>query len=1233
MLRPRPNQRRSLFKNRKSSTLETLEARLLLTSDLQPLLDINTAGSSNEISEVAKFGDEVFFGSSSRHDGYQLWKTDGSLESTRLVKDFAPGTYDTVRDFTEHEGALYFLASNEGVPHGLWKTDGTEAGTVLVKDQADENTLIAVGESLYFASEGQLWKTDGSENGTIRLLEDELRPRGPFVYRDSLYFLGAERLWTSDGTAAGTQPVSDVPAYTTTPVVSNDRIFFYGEDSVHGRELWTTDGTAAGTQLVKDIRAGTADSSVTSLVDVNGKVFFFALDDVHGYELWTSDGTSDGTHLVKDVNNIGNRGIFEENQSLVRFGDNVLFGALGELWKSDGTEAGTASVTDLPFPSSFSPGPENLTVIGDTTYFSLNTFGDGGLGRELWQTDGTSAGTTLVKDIYPGIGSSNPWSFTEVDGELFFGAYDGLRGRDLWKSDGTESGTQRISDAPKTTEGSAPRFLTSQGDTAFFFAREASGQRHLWKSDGTTDGTEIVKDSVSEDFSRYPLAATVGEQIFFVASDDSGDSLWETDGTTAGTVVVKSFGDSLDFEEMVSAGDQVFLLTSDRLWVSDGTEEGTVQLEADIGSFFSGFPSRPVGFQGEVYFRTYANDIWKSDGTEAGTTILKSLPGSLGQDRSFKVVGDSLYFTILNDSPIDELWKTDGTEAGTQLVTDLGSPHQFTEFDGKLFFFSVTDGYYSLGVSDGSDSGTQILKDIIPDGGHGSPLSDLLVAGDELFFTVQQRVQDQFFVELWRSDGTPDGTRQVGRTPDGTLGVSRSSGVSNGMPYFLTTQSTGPSASRLWGFSDAQEVSQVFQIGGPTSVENFLFAANTIFASIDSDRYGSEVHAVNVGQGRPSIEVNDNVVIAVGTDGDDDFELHLGFEKHVLTINRQPYEFDAGEIDTFHLGAGATAANDKIRVIGTELDDTATAFGNRGVIRSDAYEVNTYTFDSLIFDGDNGNDRAQIYGSVEFDTLEGLPGDTTMETPAHTFRMIDFERVDSYGRGGGDRAQVYGTVEADDFYTWDGFEVLQGPGHYQVTKGFSRVDAYGRAGNDTGHLFDTVGDDHMYSFATYVVMQSPTTKSVAKGFEWVETAANRGGYDNAYLWQVGDNEHIFASGVRALVDGPTRFVIADNFDQVDVRILDGANPTTDIGDIDFLLTGISQGSGEPALAASQTAEQIFAGDTNFDGVVDFTDFLVVSFNFGKNDRIYLWEDGDSNGDGIVDFVDFLALSENFRVNA
>src|SRR5439155_6811 len=90
------------------------------------------------------------------------------------------------------------------------------------------------------------------------------------------------------------------------------------------------------------------------------------------------------------------------------------------------------------------PLPALLTV-GRYTYFVAN---DGVHGRELWRSDGTAAGTLLLRDIAPGITASAPDSLTAVGGKLFFFASPAANGpRQLWKSDGTSAGTAQVSTA------------------------------------------------------------------------------------------------------------------------------------------------------------------------------------------------------------------------------------------------------------------------------------------------------------------------------------------------------------------------------------------------------------------------------------------------------------------------------------------------------------------------------------------------------------------------------------------------------------------------------------------------------------------------------------------------------------------------------------------------------------------------------------------------------------------
>src|SRR5262245_59568198 len=130
--------------------------------------------------------------------------------------------------------------------------------------------------------------------------------------------------------------------------------------------------------------------------------------------------------------------------------------------------------------------PSQMVAVGSTTCFVAN---DGVHGFELWKTDGTEAGTVLVKDILPGSFGSNIDNLTNVNGTLFFSATDGA-GAELWRSDGTAAGT-----VPVKFLTWFPTGLTNVNGTLFFAADDFTSHGvELWKSDGTTTGTVLVKD-------------------------------------------------------------------------------------------------------------------------------------------------------------------------------------------------------------------------------------------------------------------------------------------------------------------------------------------------------------------------------------------------------------------------------------------------------------------------------------------------------------------------------------------------------------------------------------------------------------------------------------------------------------------------------------------------------------------------------------------------------------------
>src|SRR5262249_252532 len=112
-----------------------------------------------------------------------------------------------------------------------------------------------------------------------------------------------------------------------------------------------------------------------------------------------------------------------------------------ELWESNGSAAGTFLVKDkyrVGIGTGYSSLPGFLTKVNGTLCFNPR---DVPQGFELWESNGSAAHTFMVKDINPGSGSSGRYSLTNVNGTLFFEADDGMHGKELWESNGSAAGT------------------------------------------------------------------------------------------------------------------------------------------------------------------------------------------------------------------------------------------------------------------------------------------------------------------------------------------------------------------------------------------------------------------------------------------------------------------------------------------------------------------------------------------------------------------------------------------------------------------------------------------------------------------------------------------------------------------------------------------------------------------------------------------------------------------------
>jgi ELWxxDGT repeat protein len=302
----------------------------------------------------------------------------------------------------------------------------------------------------------ELWAVD--EGGSAHEVT-EIRPgrRGSspsdlVVMGRRVYFAATSStgrdLWATDGTATGTVLVRDLaPGKLGAPrdlVVAGDRLFFTSGDPTHGRELWTSDGTAQGTRRVADIRPGARGSGIAELTAVGTAVYFQADDGVHGTELWASDGTRAGTRLVRDLRLSGGSEPVEltaVSDALYFVADDGAAGSRSRLWSTDGTAEGTVVARAPAGCEATGMGdPSGLTDDRGTLFFVATC----DQGRELLRAEPATA-VVAVADGNPS-GDPDPVILGSVFGRLYFSADDAVHGRELWSTDGTPEGTTLVGD-------------------------------------------------------------------------------------------------------------------------------------------------------------------------------------------------------------------------------------------------------------------------------------------------------------------------------------------------------------------------------------------------------------------------------------------------------------------------------------------------------------------------------------------------------------------------------------------------------------------------------------------------------------------------------------------------------------------------------------------------------------------------------------------------------------------
>ncbi len=449
----------------------------------------------------------------------------------------------------------------------------------------------------------------------------------------------------------------------------------------------------------------------------------------------------------------------------------------------------TTSVEPIDLP--------NLHIFNGETYES---------GREVWGTDGSLMGTYFLKELNT-VGNSGCGlagagrTFVKMQDTIYYVADDGINGTELWKTDSEGSTTmvknfREIGLADYYAHGANFSFIKAVNNQLFIGNNDG-----LWVSDGTGDGTVLITPQYAHD-------AEVWNNLLYFRG--SHGNLWKSDGSSEGTVEALA----MDIDHIAVADDKLFIV--------------------------------------ERLRRTKNLHVISPEGV---ATLLYIQPeGSSSRQFSYHVEGNVLYFLGNSEEAGWEIWRSDGTEDGTNLVkdqnpgvSDIGTNLLFRSKANSTVYAVAYSGHSAgadqVYITDGTSEGTSLAFDLETDLGLEFPSSLFNVVGVNgyLYFTASDSTGSSWLQQLWRTDGTLDGTEKImDENSHGITGTSfREMKAFNNMLLFsVETENTGKELWKVSNNAEGVELVKDINLGSRHSDPRTLTA-------IDNQVYFEAYHPIN----------------------------------------------------------------------------------------------------------------------------------------------------------------------------------------------------------------------------------------------------------------------------------------------------------------------------------------------------------------------------------------------------
>ncbi|WP_447951969.1 T9SS type A sorting domain-containing protein [Chryseobacterium koreense] len=580
----------------------------------------------------------VFFFGNSINYGREIWKTDGTVDGTSIVKDINPGSNSSIvygyEKMYQFNNKIVFIARDSNYNLGLWSTDGSSVNTVSFFTLTNNPTFYDFDfqnyDKLLFTVNGDLWKTDGTSFGTNLIYNNIPTINKLSYYKNKIYIDTNTNLFyvnqsdqvnyltNYDGTIFQTISPSNNGNYLALREYNNNSspIYFYDDNSILHTNIKFTNDTKFIEYQNRLIFSGYIDSyqyynttykntelfsydplnNISNIekdliynsygtpryyTEVNGEVYFLSRDGNY-YQVYKIDSNNNLVKLSDNLNetfpdNLMNHNPVTVSGNFIYFHNSIIY-RTNTITNS--TEQISPPINEKIY-GTYSPN-NNKAII--KTYNSTDKH------MRIWSLENNSTNFNLLIEKYvndiPSSLLNADADFVKTDTGIYFKIINNST-TEIWKSDGTEANTFKITDL--TNMYAFNFFLDSVNNKIFFSDRPiySYNSTKLYYIDENTNQVNFVKDSY---YNIYEKSFIRDNKLYFLSGTGNGDvtALNVTDGTLENTQTVTLINSEGAYD-VVSCGNLSYFLDYHRqkIFATDGTISGTVQVTTGAQNFSS----------------------------------------------------------------------------------------------------------------------------------------------------------------------------------------------------------------------------------------------------------------------------------------------------------------------------------------------------------------------------------------------------------------------------------------------------------------------------------------------------------------------------------------------------------------------------------------------------------------------------------------------------------------------